>query len=182
MPGKDATPEEWSAFYNQLGRPETPDAYELPVPEGDPGEFVKDVAPMLHKAGLTSEQAKTLAGEWNAYMAAQNEAAAKAQADQVAAAAARNLAESQALQNEWGANHEANMELARRAVRQFMPGDKAGPAIAALEGVLGYRGAIEFLHGVGKGLGESDAVGMGATSSAAPQSHMQSLAERLYAK
>lgn len=181
MPGKDATPEDWSAFYSQIGRPETPEAYELPVPEGDLGEFAKEAAPMMHKAGLTTEQAKVLATEWNGYIAKQTEAAAKAEADQQIATAAKNTAEAAALQNEWGQAHSENMELAKRAVRQFMPGDKAAPAIAALESVLGYKGAIQFLHGIGKGLGEGDAAGMGGTSGNL-QTPMQSLASRLYAK
>ena len=71
MPGKDATPEEWSAFYAQIGRPETPEGYELPLPEGDDGTFAKQMAPILHKHGVTAEQAKGLAADWNAMVAAQ---------------------------------------------------------------------------------------------------------------
>ena len=54
MPGKDATPEEWAAFYGQLGRPETPEGSELPLPEGDDGAFAKQMAPILHKHGVTA--------------------------------------------------------------------------------------------------------------------------------
>ena len=71
MPSKDATPEEWSAFYAQIGRPETPDGYELPVPDGDNGEFAKSMAPVLHKHGVTAEQAKGLAADWNDMVAKQ---------------------------------------------------------------------------------------------------------------
>jgi len=34
VPGKSATPDEWNEFYARLGRPESPDAYELPQQEG----------------------------------------------------------------------------------------------------------------------------------------------------
>lgn len=177
MPGKDATPDDWAAFYNQIGRPETPEAYNLPVPEGDDGAFAAEIAPMLHKNGVTTEQAKGLAADWNAYIGKLQADADAAQAAQVHAMNVKNTAEASALQTEWGQAHPANMELARRAVQQFMPGDKAAPAIAALESVLGYKGTIQFLHGIGKGLGESDAAGMGSNNTgAAPKT----LAERMY--
>ena len=83
MPGKDATPEEWAAFYGQLGRPETPEGYELPLPEGDDGAFAKEMAPILHKHGVTAAQAKGLADDWNAMVQAQQ---AQAQAAEAAAA------------------------------------------------------------------------------------------------
>jgi hypothetical protein len=176
MPGKDATPEEWSAFYAQIGRPETPEGYELPVPEGDDGDFAKQMAPILHKNGLTAEQAKGLAADWNAMMAAQ---LAELEAADVAHATAmnvKNTAEAAELKNEWGQAHDANMHFAKLAVQQFMPADKAGDVIAAIESKLGYKATIQFLHGIGKGLGEHDAAGMGANNSAPPKT----LAERLY--
>lgn len=177
MPGKDATPEQWSEFYAALGRPETPEAYELPLPEGDTGEFAKEMAPILHKNGITAEQAKGLAADWNAMVAKQSEAMAAAEAAQVQAMNAKNTAEAQALQNEWGQAHTENMEMARRAIRQFIPGDKAAPTIAAIEGVLGYKGAIQFLHGIGKGLGEGDAAGLGSNNGGTA---VKPLAERLW--
>lgn len=177
IPGKDATADDWSAFYASIGRPETPDKYELPIPEGDDGTFAKQVAPMLHKAGLTNEQAKGLAADWNAMLASAQAESAAAEAARVQALEVQSKAEAAALANEWGAKHTENMELARRAVRQFMPGEKASEAITALESVLGYKGTIQFLHGVGKGLGEGDAAGLGANNTNAQP---KTLAERMY--
>ena len=176
MPGKDATPEEWSAFYSQIGRPETPDGYELPVPEGDDGAFAKQMAPVLHKHGVTAEQAKGLAADWNAMVAAQVAEMDAADAAAAQAMNAKNTAEAEALKNEWGQAHEANMHFAKLAVQQFMPADKAGDVIAAIESKIGYKATIEFLHGIGKGLGEHDAAGLGANNSAPAKT----LAERLY--
>lgn len=178
MPGKDATPEAWAEFYGKIGRPESADKYELPVPEGDNGAFAKAVAPMLHKAGLTGEQAKTLATEWNAMQA-------KAEADYVAGENARitalntkNKAEADALKTEWGDQNDANMEHARRAMRKFFPADKAGDVISAIEGVVGYKGTITMLHSIGKGMAEHSAPGLGDNTSGggAPKT----LAERMY--
>lgn len=176
MPGKDATPEEWAEFYGKIGRPETPEGYELPLPDGDSGEFAKQMAPILHKHGVTAEQAKGLAADWNAMVAAQ---VAEMEAADVAHATAmnvKNTAEAAELKNEWGQAHDANMHFAKLAVQQFMPADKAGDVIAAIESKLGYKATIQLLHGIGKGLGEHDAAGMGANNSSQPKS----LAERLY--
>jgi hypothetical protein len=177
MPGKDATPEDWAAFYGQIGRPETPDAYELPLPEGDAGEFVKMAAPMLHKAGLTGEQAKTLATEWNSFVAAEQQKAAAAEAAGIAALDARNKAEKAELDNEWGVRNTENTEMARRAIRQFIPTEKAAGVINAIESVLGYKETVKFLHGIGKGLAEHDAAGLGNNSQGTPE---RSLADRMF--
>ena len=176
MPSKDATPEEWSAFYAQIGRPETPEGYELPLPEGDSGEFAKQMAPILHKHGVSAEQAKGLAADWNAMVAAQVAEMDAADAAHATAMNSKNTAEAADLKNEWGQAHDANMHFAKLAVQQFMPAEKAGDVIAAIESTLGYKATIQFLHGIGKGLGEHDAAGMGANNSAPAKT----LAERLY--
>lgn len=176
MPGKDATPEQWGEFYAQLGRPETPEGYELPLPEGDDGAFAKQVAPLLHKHGLSAEQAKGLAGDWNEMVASMAKQDAEAQAAHNAQMHAKNTAEAASLKTEWGQQHDANMEFARRAVRQFM-GDQAGDVIAAIESKIGYKATIQMLHGIGKGLGEHDAPGMGQNNSGVSQ---KTLAERFY--
>jgi len=165
MPGKDATPEQWAEFYTAIGRPETPDAYELPLPEGDDGSFAKQMAPVLHKHGITAEQAKGLATDWNAMVQAQTDAAAQTAADEAKAMDTRNKAEAAQLQNEWGQQHDANMHFAKLAAKQFLPADKAGDVIAAIESKIGYKATIQFLHSVGKGLGEHDAAGMGQPAS-----------------
>ena len=101
-------------------------------------------------------------------------------ADAAAAVAmnSRNVADAAALKNEWGQAHDANMHFAKLAVQQFMPADKAGDVIAAIESKIGYKATIEFLHGIGKGLGEHDAAGMGSNNAGAGAT--KSLAERLY--
>lgn len=178
MPAKDASPEEWAAFYNQLGRPETPDAYELPLPEGDDGAFAKQIAPILHKHGLTGEQTKGLAADWNNIVAditAQNEAA---EIQQMQAMDAKNRAEEVQLKNEWGQNFDANMHFAKLAVGQFFPKDQAADVISAIESKIGYKATIQFMHNIGKGLGEHDAAGLGSNNGEG--GGVKSLAERLY--
>lgn len=170
LPGKDAKPEDWATFYKQIGRPEKPEEYEIPVPEGMDGAFAKEMAPILHKHGLTTAQAKGLAEDWNAMQS-------KQQQDAIKAIDAQNKVEEADLKNEWGQNHDANMHFAKLAVKQFLPQEKAGAMIDAIESAIGYKATIQFLHGIGKGLGEHDAAGMGDNNGGASA---KSLAERLY--
>ena len=176
MPGKDATPEDWAAFYTQLGRPETAEGYELPVPEGDDGAFAKQVAPMLHKHGITAEQAKGLATDWNAMLAEQAAVATAAEQARITAMDTKNRAEAETLKTEWGQEHDANMHHAKQAVSQFLPKEQAGNIIAAIEAQVGYKATIQMLHAIGKGLAEHDAAGLGAKTGG----EAKPLANRLY--
>jgi hypothetical protein len=176
LPAKDAPPEAWAEFYKAIGAPDKAEAYELPVPEGDNGEFAKTAASWFKDAGLLPQQAQALAAKWNEFSTAQAQAQAAAEQARIAALDTKNKAEESALKTEWGQQHEANMELARRAVRQFVPGDKAPDVIAALEDRLGYAETIKLMHAIGRGLGEHDAPGLGRAQDA-PR---KSAAEILY--
>jgi len=164
LPGKDATPEQWAEFYKNIGAPESSDAYELPIPDGDNGEFAKTAAAWFKDAGLLPQQANALASKWNEFQGAQAAAAQAAEDARLQAMDTKNRAEETALKTEWGQKHEANMELAKRAVRQFLPADKSGEIITALEDKLGYAETIKLLHTIGAGLGEHDAAGLGQQS------------------
>lgn len=176
LPAKDAPPEAWAAFYKQIGAPETPEAYALPVPEGQDDGFAKTAATWFKDAGLLPQQATALASKWNEFTAAQTATAQAAEAQRIAALDVKNKAEEAALKTEWGQSHDANMELARRAVRQFVPGGKAEDVVSALEDRLGYAETIKFMHAIGRGLGEHDAPGLGGTQ----QAGRKTAAEILY--
>lgn len=176
IPGKDAKPEDWAAFYKAIGAPESADAYELPVPEGEDTGFAKTAAEWFKDAGLLPQQAQALAGKWNEFVAAQKQAVATAESERIKALDSRNKAEESSLKNEWGADHEANMELARRAVRQFIPQAKAADVITAIEDKLGYAETMKLMHAIGRGLGEHDAPGLGQGN----QGARKSAAEILY--
>lgn len=176
LPGADATPEQWGEFYAKLGRPETPDAYQMEIPEGDDGAFAKQVAPLLHEAGITGKQAEILSKGWNQMRADAEATIAQAETDAAAAQNTQNQAEAAALKTEWGQQHEANMHFAKQAAKQFLPPEHAGDIIAAIESKVGYRKTIEILHAIGKGLGEHDAAGLGSKT----EGQEKSLAERMY--
>lgn len=183
-PGKDATAEEWDAFYKSIGKPEKASDYEVSLPENDtrPPEQMEAeralIQEMFHEAGITPEQGAKLLEFRNKIFQEQTAAAQKAEAERVAAIKAKNETEAADLAKEWGERNDENMEYARRAIRQFMPADKnvASRMISAIEGVVGYRETIKMLHGIGKGLAEGDAAGLGETQGAA----QKSTAEILY--
>lgn len=176
LPPKDAPPEAWAEFYKAIGAPDKAEAYQLPVPDGDDGQFAKTAANWFKDAGLLPQQAQALASKWNEFAAAQSAQQQQAEAARIQALDTKNRAEESALKTEWGQQHEANMELAKRAVRQFVPGEKAADVISALEDKLGYAETIKLMHAIGKGLGEHDAPGLGQPSGAGKKS----IAEILY--
>jgi len=153
LPGKDATPEQWSEFYGKLGRPEKSADYGLKVRDGEDPAFVGEVADVMHKYGLTKDQATGLQGDLLAKAEARM---AAAEQQRVAALDAKNQAEQTALKTELGERYEPQMELAKRAVRQFAGAEQAADIITAIEDKIGYKATMQFFMGIGAGLGEHD--------------------------
>lgn len=92
VPEADASADDWNAFYGKLGRPETPDKYELKlnteaVPEGFPYDEKSAIEfrTWAHEAGLTPAQAQTLHDKFVGVQAggftAARDAMAKAEGD-----------------------------------------------------------------------------------------------------
>lgn len=144
-PKEDAPPEEWQAFYGKLGRPEAPDGYKIPVPEGDTGEFAKTASAWFHEAGLTTKQAEALASKWTEYAGGMMEQQ-QATFEQQAALDLQNL------QKEWGPQFEAQSELARRAIREAGLSAQEGQAI---EKALGLAKAAKVFAFLGKQFAEA---------------------------
>lgn len=123
VPGADATADDWSAFYGKLGRPETPDKYELKlntetVPEGFPYDEKSAIEfrTWAHEAGLTPTQAQTLhdkfVGSQAGGFTASREAAAKAEGDT-----------HRSIVTQWGDpdtdGYKQNLEFTSRAIGQL---------------------------------------------------------------
>jgi len=146
--------------------PESPDKYEIPVPEGADGEFAKQVAPIFHKAGLSPTQAKALAEGWNELQTQQAQAAA--QAEEASAREASALAQRQQseLKREWGATYDAQVEQAKRAIRAGMVAaglndDATASLIDTLEKAHGFAAVHKFFAALGAPMKEATAHGMG---------------------
>lgn len=93
VPGDKASEEEWNAFYNKIGRPESPDKYEVKAPEGFKLDdaMAKQMRETAHKLGLTPAQLNGLV----AFDAERVKAAQTASADAEKSEIRNNLVEYQ---------------------------------------------------------------------------------------
>lgn len=146
--------------------PDTPDAYELPVPDGESPEFAAAIKPLMHKAGLSPTQAKALAEGWNEMQA--TERAAEAEREAAAEREAVALAQRQQadLKREWGDKFDANTELAKRAIRSGMAAaglkdDGMAELIGTLERAHGFAAVHKFFAALGAPMAEAPAHGLG---------------------
>lgn len=151
VPKDDAPAEEWSAFYNRLGRPESPEAYGIKAPEGVDGSFAQSVSAKLHELGISQRAGAELA-KWYGEFGAQ-----QAQAAQEAEQAALEAEHSQ-LRKDWGNEHDLRRDLAKRAAMKLGL-DEA--AVDAMEKVAGYSKTLKALAAVGDMLREAKAEGFG---------------------
>lgn len=147
---KDANDKDgWNALYTKLGRPEKPDDYQLPVPDGDDGAFTKTFAPILHEAGISKQQAQLLATKWNEYQTQQI-----ATLDAKAAQAIQ--AEETALKLEWGGQHDANIALGQRAALAL---EITAEELDGIEAAIGHGKTMKLFQRIGSKLGEDSFTG-----------------------
>ncbi len=165
MPKGVEDKEGWSRVYDALGRPKSADDYGIQVPDGGSPEFAKAAAGKFHELGLSKGQADALTAWYNEQAQAQMGAGQQAQAAKVE----QDL---QGLKSEWGGAYEENIELGRRAAREFgLDADR----LTALENALGTGEMLKFMSKIGRGLtehtfeGGRTATGFGMTPEAAKQ-------------
>ena len=142
----DDDAEGWNKFYNELGRPETPDGYKFDLPEEYNPELVKFYQDAAHKHGLTKKQAD---GFLMAYMDLENtvrEEMAKQQDVKVMAA-------QQELKQEWGAKYEENLNLALRGAKTL---GLEQTEILALENAMGQTKFAKVFQQIGQALCAED--------------------------
>jgi hypothetical protein len=108
------TDDEWGKFYNELGRPQTPDEYQLNVPEGVPLD-----PELLHNYAETAWQAGLNHNQFNALVQTNLQ---KTQAEQQRIMERREQA-AQALQGDWGDQLPNKIQAAKAAAEQ-LAGDK----------------------------------------------------------
>lgn len=148
---------------DQTAKPESADAYKLPVPEGQDGAFATEAAKWMHEAGIPVAQAQALATKWNEYQAGQAAAADLARQQQGEADVA-------ALRKEWGGQYDANVELGKRAVRTFGADEQT---LEKISKALGDGETLRLFHRIGKHLGEGTLIPAGgergATTPANPE-------------
>lgn len=144
MPKADAPPEAWASVYDRLGRPKTSAEYKLDVPVGADASYSENISKIMHEQGLTVKQAQAVAKGTADHVAAA--IAAQTEADRVAA-----VADKAALDKEWGAAGEKNLQVARAAAKTF---GITGDQIDALQDAMGLKATMLFLHNLGTKIGE----------------------------
>jgi hypothetical protein len=154
VPSENATAEEQAAFRAALGVPESADAYGLKAPEGVPEgvwseDNAKAFAAAAHKLGLTPAQAQGIAA-WQAARVAEMAASAGLEAD------GRTWEDT--LKTEWGAQFDAKLDLAKRAVREF--GADAA-TLEAFEAKAGGAALMRMFARIGEKVAEDKPAGMG---------------------
>lgn len=154
--------------------PETADGYQLPVPEGDDGAFAKTAAAWFHEAGIPPAQAEKLAAKWNEFAASQQKVTADAEAAKEAQAEATYKEQDAALRKEWGDKYDANIELGKRAYREF---GFDQDLVDAMEAKVGPAKLFKLFARLGQKIGEDTALGVGNGNNA---SSGVSAAQKLY--
>lgn len=175
VPQEDAKAEDLMAFYGKLGRPEKAEDYGIKAPEGDNGEFLKGVLPVLHASGITKAQAQLLANNWNNMVSNQNKAANEAYE--------KSMAE---LKTEWGDQYENNINEAKRAAAELqIPKEDL---VKLEKGITGSKGLWKMFYNISKRTtdssikgGSPDAKG-GAVNLANPQEAANKLKELMKSK
>lgn len=114
LPNKNSGDEDWNQVFDKLGRPESPDKYEVSLPENShiDEEFVKPFQEQAHKLGLLPKQVQGLV-EW--FSTTDAEAQAKAQTEYKS-----TLDEKiNGLKSEWGAAFDNKLHKVNLAIREF---------------------------------------------------------------
>lgn len=161
IPAPPSDPEKLASWegWAKLGRPETPDKYDLSgfkPPEGLPwnDEVAKGLLPTMHKLGLSNAQVNALL---SAYATAQHGEYQKL--DQTVSAAAAGL--KAGLQKEWGRAYDARLALANKAAAMaFGPDLEAARQIQLTGGVflLDHPVLAKALARIGEQVGESGSI------------------------
>ena len=114
LPGKYATEDDWQQVYTKLGRPDSPENYELNynLPEGDDGANLNQFKEVSHKLGLLPNQAQGILefyNEMNQSVVQQGEIALNDNKETVV----------QGLRKEFGQAADSKLQLAERVAKQF---------------------------------------------------------------
>lgn len=156
IPAKPDAPE-WEVVYDRLGRPKTPDEYELVRPENYPAELPYDeeaekgFRDLGHKLGLNKAQMK---GIYDYYMATTMGGFERARGE-----VETYRAEAEAtLRGEWGLAYDKNLAGAQRVVKQFA--DEKD--LVVLQQIGDNPAVLRFMAKIANVIGEDKAVGDGA--------------------
>lgn len=121
LPNKHATDEDWNQFYSRLGRPDTPEGYEVqytPPAEGYEATNLPGFQEAAYKAGLNSNQAQQLLNWYSGLETAAIET------NEAASEMHRTTAE-QDLRQDWGLAYDKKLSEANGVFQKFFGSDMA---------------------------------------------------------
>lgn len=153
VPGPDGKidPNADKAWRTLTGVPETPDKYDLPIPENNPyPQFKGFMAEELHKAGVPAAMAPALARGYEAAVA-KMEAQIREQEDTQSKAALEEL------KVNWGANYQERVALAARG-KDWLAKEAGGlndQQLRVMESMLGTSKFLTAMWKLGAGNGEA---------------------------
>lgn len=150
IPGQDAKTEDWDAFYAKIGRPESPEKYDIKRPENpnlsyDEG-LEKKFLSAAHKAGLNKQQAQGLLDWWSS----EQETVFQQMQQEVQ----KSVDE---LKKEWGGAYDTKVAMAQRAIKRF--GDKNLVGFLEDSGLGNNPHLVKFFARLGENIREDRAPG-----------------------
>ena len=157
VPTDDSTEEDVNSFYNQIGRPESPDKYSIDLPSDSyPQEVIQSFLKEAHASGLTNKQAQSAINFYNTIET-------DGQINSDAAMQQAKVDAESALKKEWGPSEYAKeLAVSRRAFNRFADDDLK--AFVNETGVTNNVAMIKFLNRIGKAFSEPDMGGAGKDS------------------
>ena len=159
-------PADQARYYNELGRPESVDGYDLgdfepPTEIGWSQDVQTSVMAAMHESGLTNTQVNNIVRAYSASQHTELEGIAQGVTQQHEAGITE-------LKQEWGVNYDANVDRANRAF-DLATGDKKDEIrlmVLADGSTFGNNPAmIRIFANMGEKLGEDSLRGDGATQS-----------------
>ena len=155
MPKGPEDAEGWIRVYDKLGRPVSPDGYGIKAAEGADPAFANSAMEKFHQLGLSEKQGQELANWW----AEQSQGLVAQQQQQTEQNFEKQLAE---VKTEWGDKYDENVELGRRAAREYgLDAEKLGK----LESALGTAEMMKLMASIGRGQGEAAFHSQGGSNS-----------------
>lgn len=158
VPTDDSSDEERSDFYTKVGRPETPDKYDLVIDErfsANPADQQKilEFRNQAFSQGFTNNQAQKAVDFYTDMING-------AMIDGDAAMGQARISAETTLKKEWGPQeYDKNLALSRRAFNRFA--DEDLKAFVNENGIANNVGMIKFLHKIGTAFNEPEMSGSG---------------------
>ncbi len=147
IPSDPDNTEQMGNFHRQLGRPDTPEGYDLPkveVPQGQENVLEPAFRKAAHDAGVSQKHAHALY-QWYVGHAAGVQTQNQASRDQQS-----QLADIE-LKQEWGAEYDANMAHAKRFASVF---GLAEDWLSQVEDAAGTKGLYKGAAKIGRAIAE----------------------------